>query len=193
MDAMEDSFHISPDKKYPTSKKKSNDLLSGASEFDNLGETTAKGQRKGDESEGKDAHLKKSLEEDFEEVAVKYPDELEEAQPEVDNIFETRKEPITKKKSAAFAEGFESDDELERAAKPGAPRPERDDEEDDLERDLTWKRDPVHRYAEAMKRNRERFAPSPESPQRRYRGRSKRVPPLNPEDEKVDRHVDHLK
>ena len=79
MDPMEDSFHISPDKKYPTSKKKSNELLSGASEFDNMGETTVKGQKKGEDSEEKDAHLKKSLEKDFEEVAVKYPDELEEA------------------------------------------------------------------------------------------------------------------
>ena len=63
---MDDSFHISPDKKYPTSKKQSDGLLSGASEFDNMGETTVKGRGKDDEnSEENDNPLKKSLEKDF--------------------------------------------------------------------------------------------------------------------------------
>ena len=41
MDPNDDSFHISPDKKYPTSKKGGDETLSGASEFDNMGEKTS--------------------------------------------------------------------------------------------------------------------------------------------------------
>ena len=50
MDPADDSFNISPNRKYPTSKKKSNELLSGASEFDNMKETTAKDEKKDDDN-----------------------------------------------------------------------------------------------------------------------------------------------
>ena len=87
MDPGDDSFHISPDKKYPTSKKGGDEILSGASEFDNLGEKTSekfeytdKGNKIDEDresEEGEDDHLKKSLEKEFEEAAEKYPEELE--------------------------------------------------------------------------------------------------------------------
>lgn len=47
--------------------------------FDNLGdETTAKGKEKGDGEDSDDKEKsRRSLEKDFEDVAAKYPDELE--------------------------------------------------------------------------------------------------------------------
>ena len=67
MDPEDDSFHISGSKKYPTSKNKSNELLSGASEFDNLQDTTEPGSK-----------VKKNLEKDFKKAA------------EEENIYETK-------------------------------------------------------------------------------------------------------
>ena len=77
MDPADDSFHISPEQRYPvTSKKGDDETLSGLNEFENLGEeTTAKGVKEV-EPDSKD-HSKRSLEKDFEEAAAKYPDELE--------------------------------------------------------------------------------------------------------------------
>ena len=43
-----------------------------------------------------------------------------------------------------------------------------------------------------MKKNQERYESPPPKPQR-FAGHAKRVPPLNPEDEKVNDHVNHLK
>ena len=70
MSPQDDSFHISGSKKFPTSKQKSNELLSGASEFDNLQETTEPGSK-----------VKKNLDKDFRRAA------------EEDNIFETKNKP----------------------------------------------------------------------------------------------------
>ena len=70
MSPQDDSFHISGSKKFPTSKQKSNELLSGASEFDNLQETTEPGKK-----------VKKNLDKEFLKAA------------EEDNIFETKNKP----------------------------------------------------------------------------------------------------